>query len=98
MKLIAFCIYDEKVEAFKPPFFAQAVGQAVRMFGDLCGDPETPFSKHPDDYRLYRVGEFLETEGRLVPAVMPELVASGGNFKMEPELAPTCTAHPVVRA
>jgi len=77
-KLFAFAVRDDKVGAFAPPFFAPAVGMAVRMFGDWCLDPNVVVSKHPQDYRLYRVGFFDDNEG-LFEVGKPELISSGSD-------------------
>lgn len=79
MKTIGFSIYDAKAECYGPPFFAPAVGQAVRHFGDLCRDPQSSIAKHPDDYRLYKIGEFDDSTGVIGAGdiVAPILLATG---------------------
>jgi hypothetical protein len=65
MKLLAFAVYDEKSEAFMPPFFCVAPGQAIRSFSDACKETENPIGKHPTDYKLYRIGGFDDEAGVL---------------------------------
>lgn len=75
MTLLAFAIRDEKVGAFLQPFFAPAIGSAIRSFLDACtGD--TPMAKHPGDYTLYRIGSYDDNTAQLLSDT-PLLVASG---------------------
>lgn len=60
MKLIAFSVFDEKSGAFGHPFFVAAVGQATRMFSDWANSDKTPLGRHPEDYKLYQVGAWLD--------------------------------------
>lgn len=76
MKLLAFAVLDEKTEAFLPPFFVVAPGQAVRLFTDGCQDRESPLGKHPGDYKLYRVGSFDDNSGEVV-GELPVFMCSG---------------------
>lgn len=80
MKLLAFSIYDEKVQGFNPPFFCQAVGQAPRSMDDLVNDPQTVISRHPEDYSLYHVGSFDDGSAEFRSEVPPILVGRGGDY------------------
>lgn len=77
MRLMMFGVWDDKVGAFAPPFFAVAKGQASRMFGDWVNDPNTPLNRHPEDYRLHVLGEFDDQSGQVAGLPMPELVCIG---------------------
>lgn len=63
MKFKSFVVYDEKARAYLPPFFLPEVAQAVRTFGDCCGDVSHEFGKHPEDYSLFQVGVFDSSSG-----------------------------------
>lgn len=65
MRLIAFSVYDVKVEAYMPPLFARTYGEAERFWADLKSDSQSPYSKHPEDYQLFQVGEFDPSTGML---------------------------------
>lgn len=64
MKLLAFSIYDSKVEMFIQPFFDVTKGSAIRNFSDAVNDNTTAFNKHPEDYTLFHVGIFDQELGR----------------------------------
>ena len=66
MKYVICSVRDAAVEAFMRPFPAESEKQAVRSFSDECFNMESPFAKHPDDYTLYKVGEFDSETGNSV--------------------------------
>lgn len=76
MVSIVFSIYDIKAECYTPPFTYPAVGQGIRQFADMCKDPNHPIGRHVSDYRLYRVGEFDDSDGNIISA-MPTLLCTG---------------------
>lgn len=78
MKVILVSVYDVKAEAYNPPAAFVAIGQAVRWFSDLVSDANHPVGKHPSDYRLYRVGEFDDSFGALLPSE-PVVLCTGDN-------------------
>lgn len=57
-----FTIYDEKAEVFLPPFFVPIVGIATRAFVDCVQSDEHQFSKHPQDYTLFLLGEYHDND------------------------------------
>ncbi len=65
MRLLAFSVFDEKAGAFGHPFFVSAVGVATRMFSDWVNRADTSINRHPEDYRLFQVGEFEDGKGSL---------------------------------
>lgn len=77
MKLQAFSVYDSMVEAFMPPFFVRARGEAMRLFMDLANDASTNVGKHPMDFMLMWIGEFDDKSGSVVALDNPSRVISG---------------------
>lgn len=63
MKLAIFSVYDVKVGAFMQPFFSPTTGAALRSLTDAVNDPKHEFSKHVEDYTLFRLGEWDDTSG-----------------------------------
>lgn len=63
MKLKIYSVYDAKLEAYMQPFFMQTRGQALRAFTDTCNDTNTQFSKHPEDFTLFELGEYDDESG-----------------------------------
>lgn len=80
MKLQAFSIFDEKSGVFGLPFFTKNKGMALRSFSDLVKDQNTSIFRHPDDFKLYLIGDFDDVSGELSHLAQPEFVAHAGDF------------------
>lgn len=65
MRMLGFSVYDRKVEAFLPIFFARSKGEALRSLGDAATDPNHQFAKHAADYILYQVCVFDDQTGHV---------------------------------
>lgn len=77
MILKAYSVYDGAVKAFNPPFYCRAEGEARRNFIQAVTDSRSDISKHVDDYSLFWVGEFNDSDGMLVPILTPSKVLTG---------------------
>lgn len=66
MKVKVFAIYDSKATAYLQPFFMRSAGEAIRAFENTAIDPNSMFNKNPEDYSLFQIGEFDESEGTLI--------------------------------
>lgn len=58
-------------------------GMAIRGFNDLIQDPNTPFSRHPDDFRLFRLGSLNDDTGELESETAPVMLATGDQAAKE---------------
>ena len=65
MIMNVYSIYDKAVQAYMRPFFMPADGAAQRAFTDLVEDKSHEMSKHPEDYSLFRIGSFDDSNGSL---------------------------------
>lgn len=63
MKLGVYGIRDAAVKAFMRPFYARSDAEAVRSITDTVKDATHPLAMHPEDYELYKFGEFNEESG-----------------------------------
>ncbi len=70
MKLKMFSMYDMKAEAFITPFFLHNENMAKRAIYDASSMDTHMFSKHPEDYALYHLGEFDDSNG-MVESLLP---------------------------
>lgn len=61
-----YTVYDRKVGAHLPIFFARSDDEAVRMLKETMLQGDSPFVKWPEDYHLYRLGEFEDTTGEII--------------------------------
>ena len=76
MRLFMYSVMDSKVGAFMTPFFLRSDGEAIRAFSHSVSDANTQFSKTPEDFTLYRHGEFDDQTGEMVPTVPSVLVTA----------------------
>lgn len=56
-----FAILDTKAEAFLPPFMMHTVGEAERALSDCCSDPQHNFCKFAEDFNLYELGTWNDS-------------------------------------
>lgn len=63
-----YSIHDKGVNAFSPPFFARARGEALRSFMQACNDERHTIHNYPLDYSLCYLGLFDDASGILTPA------------------------------
>lgn len=66
----AYTIYDRKALQYHAPFFAVAVGAALRTVMDLANDLQTTIGRHPADYVLFRCGSYDDATGLFEPCVL----------------------------
>lgn len=66
-----FSIFDSKASAFMLPFYAANVAVAKRNVMRAVEDESTDFSKFPEDYSLFEVGEWDGDEGKVAACVAP---------------------------
>lgn len=89
MKTQVFAVYDSAVAAYQRPVFALSEGQAVRMFLDATLRQDTEFAAHPEDFALFKIGEFDDSIGEIIGfppkcvAKAHELVANAKQKKQE---------------
>ena len=68
-----YTVKDQKAETFYPPFVQQNEQVAIRTFSQLINDPNHPFGKNPEDYVLFKVGEYddIDMKISLLEAIRP---------------------------
>lgn len=67
MRIHAYAVYDRKTLVYQLPFFAHTDPAAVRLLSDAVADAQHPFGRHPNDYVLFRVGEWDDAKGAMLP-------------------------------
>lgn len=73
-----FTVFDEKAQVFLPPFFVPTVGIAIRAFKD-CINGDHQFGKHPEDYTLFQLGSFDDSNAQM-DASAPQTLGNGVQF------------------
>lgn len=78
---IIVAVHDRQLDTYMRPFVAQTPGQAIRSFRDEVNRPESELNKHPEDYSLYKVGEWKAENGIVFPLKNgPEQLALASNL------------------
>jgi len=76
-----FTVYDSKAEAYLPPFYQPTVGQALRLFGDMCTDETHQFYRHPEDFTLFALGEYNDEKASFNLTATPVSLGLAVEFK-----------------
>lgn len=85
MKLTICSIQDTRAAAWMNPMFFQSAQQAIRSFEDAVNQKDSEFGRHPEDYILFRLGEFDQRTGE-IELEGPESLVLGSNLqRMERE-------------
>lgn len=77
MKLQVVSVYDRALGAFGRPVFVPSVGAAVRSFQDEVNNPQGEIVKHPEDYELFHLGEWLDDNAAFYQLEAPKRLAVG---------------------
>jgi hypothetical protein len=80
MILQIYTVHDSKAETFARPVFQNTVGEAVRAFSDECSNEHSMLNKHPEDFNLYKLGEYDQGTG-LFSTIVPVHIASARDFQ-----------------
>lgn len=64
LKLRLYSIYDSKAEQFSPPQVYHNDMLALRGFESIVNDDKMLIKKYPEDFTLYYIGNFGDSDGR----------------------------------
>lgn len=76
MILNIYSLFDQAAEAFTQPFFMHNDGLAIRAFQDNINATDTNVGQHPEQFTLYKLGTYDDTNGSIEPSV-PTSIALG---------------------
>lgn len=62
-KLKMYSIKDTRTQSFGTPFCQVTDAQAERTTHAMVKDPQSIMNKNPEDFQLYRMGQFCTDEG-----------------------------------
>jgi hypothetical protein len=68
---VMFSVYDSKAETYQPPQAYPTAGMAIRSFAAGCNDPQSAFSRWPEDFVLFELGTYDDQTGLMVPHKCP---------------------------
>jgi hypothetical protein len=74
-KKLLFSIYDDVTKMYEPPFVDVNKGSALRRIQDLMqSNPQSPYSKFPDNFTLMEIGEFTMETGLIFQDTLEHVV------------------------
>lgn len=84
MRYKVFSVRDRAIDAFGQPFFGVSRGGAIRSFADEVNrkDDNNQLYKHPEDFDLYYLGEFNDSDG-CFDLARPEQIAVGKDVRID---------------
>lgn len=71
-----YSILDLKAQEFSPPFFQKNDRLAMRVVTESAKGNGSMLSAYPDDFMLYRIGDFDNESGMITCDNRPQLVMS----------------------
>lgn len=78
MKLSVYSIFDSAASAFVQPFMMHNDGLAIRAFQDnVNAKEENNISKHPEQFTLFKLGEFDDKTAQYTLEDSPKSIAIG---------------------
>lgn len=81
MKRNIYMIWDSAAAYYIGPLVHRTDQEALREFESMANNADTKIGQHPEDFSFYKVGNFNDSNGELVPenkiclATAQELVA-----------------------
>lgn len=77
MKKLLMSIRDVKADNFTSVWQSDNIATAMRTFVDVAHDAQSFVCRYPEDFGLYRLGEFDSTTGVIIPEPQPVHIMSG---------------------
>lgn len=74
MKKGIYCIYDSKAEAYNDPVYFQNDQVAMRAAVDLVSQGDNQIRNHPQDFTLFKIGEYDDETAQIKAADKFEVV------------------------
>ncbi len=78
-KLIS--IYDSKSMAYDHPRHFRTRGEFIRAFQEALKNPETTYSKYPEDFTAFEIGEWDEHTGTITMYEAKQVIGNGIELK-----------------
>lgn len=87
MIMTIVAVRDKKADCYSRPFFAQTPAAAIRSFTDEVNRnaEDNPYAKHPEDYALYELGKYEDSEASFSVLPVPRLLIEGDQCRYNAE-------------
>lgn len=78
-----FSIRDGKSELYGQPFFQNTEAEASRNLARLTQDPSSLISSYPEDFDLYKIGQYDDSTGTLIGYDTPQHIVKAAHLKTQ---------------
>jgi hypothetical protein len=75
-----FSVYDSKAEFYLFPMVFKSKGEAIRSFTAAASDKETNIGKYPEDFVLFEVGTFDDSNCKYILLDTPSPIGKAIEF------------------
>lgn len=86
MNKVMFAVKNNKLNTFGTPMTVPTREHVIRAITDVLENGTTELSKYPQDFEIYIIGEWIETEGIIV-AQQPDFLENVTAIKRNLDLA-----------
>lgn len=83
MKLNVYSVFDAKLACFGRPWYEMTDASAIRVFTDAVNDGsnvQNQWHRHPEDFSLFVIGTFEDSNGMLKPSTPLSLVTASAVY------------------
>lgn len=70
-------VYDKKIGAYDSPFTVRHTGEAIREWDMVIKDNNTKYGKNGEDFDLYHIADFDDSNGLFESFQKPHHLATG---------------------
>jgi len=82
MLINIYTVYDDKAEMYLAPFYFGTVGEALRAFGASVNDPNHSFCKHSEDYTMFELGTYDNSNAKFETYLTPKAIGKAIELKI----------------
>jgi len=84
MKKVLYSVYDVKSEFYGSPVLFHNDEDARRGIASVFSNPGSMMATYPEDYRLFRLGNFNDNSGSIEHCAVPEFVCELSSLNPHP--------------
>jgi hypothetical protein len=71
-----YAVYDRCSRVYDGPIPQANDDTAIRAFTQMCNNPQSTVAQSPEDFTLFKVGEFDDATGEVVGLVPEKLISA----------------------
>jgi len=88
MKMNVYCVFDRASGVYDRPWCMHSDPAAIRSFTDISQDADHPIGKHPEDFTLFRIGEWHDDRGELIGSPPEKVIGAAEAYAAARKIMP----------